>query len=489
MRFARAILTVAGWLCLAATGATQSTTPAPAAQPPSPAQPAPTTASAQTPPAQPPHNPGQEIAGAKAEGASIDVGPAQLRIGGYLGVTGLYRSTNSGGGPGTSFATIPFDDTLQGNVSETRLTAQASRISIRVDAPFPEARFTRIAGYFEMDFNGATSGNIAVTSTSAGFRLRQAFAEIHYGETISLTAGQAFSLMTPAKDQLSPWPSDVEISQAVDTNYVAGLVWERVPQIRIAWRPSTAFNWAVSVENPEQQIGSGLVTTPACCSPDILLQYNTGTEALLVPNLMPDVSTRVALNPTRAFHVDVGGVWRVFRHTLAPYDEQKRAPGGGVSANVRLTPARSTRLIGQLAHGSGLGRAVGGLAPDVAFRPDGSIAPIPVTAWVAGIEQAVTARLSLSGYYSGTTSDSTYFVDTDDSYIGFGYPGSSRDVNKRISELTATAWYLAVRTENRGSAQVGVQTSWLRREPWSAGSGPSSADAFLVFVQMRYNLP
>ena len=42
--------------------------------------------------------PGQEIAGAEAEGAALDVGPAKLRIGGYLGVTGVYRSTNSGGG-------------------------------------------------------------------------------------------------------------------------------------------------------------------------------------------------------------------------------------------------------------------------------------------------------------------------------------------------------------------------------------------------------
>lgn len=491
MRFARALLTAGCWLCLAAATAAQSPTPAANAQPPSPAPGAPATTPppAQTPPAERPHNPGQEIAGAQAEGASLDVGPAKLRIGGYLGVTGLYRSTNSGGGPGTNFATIPFDDTLQGNVSETRLTAQASRISIRVDAPFPEARFTKIAGYFEMDFNGATSGNIAVTSTSAGFRLRQAFAEVHYGNTFSLTAGQAFSLMTPAKDQLSPWPSDVEISQAVDTNYVAGLVWERVPQVRFAWRPSTTVNWAVSLENPEQQIGSDLVTIPACCSPDIQLQYNTGKEALSVPNLMPDIVTRIALNPTKAFHVDVGGVWRVFRHKLAPYDEEQRASGGGVSANVRLTPARGTRLIGQIAYGPGLGRGVGGLAPDVAFRPDGSIAPIPVTAWVTGLEQAVTPRLSLSGYYSGTTSDSTYFVDADDSYVGFGYPGASNDANKRISELTATAWYLAVRTENRGSAQVGVQTSWLKREPWSAGSGPGSADAFLFFVQMRYNLP
>ena len=66
------------------------------------------------PPPQPPVssqrplNPTQEIAGQEAEGKALDVGPAKLRIGGYAGLTGIYRSTNSGGGLATKFATIPM---------------------------------------------------------------------------------------------------------------------------------------------------------------------------------------------------------------------------------------------------------------------------------------------------------------------------------------------------------------------------------------------
>ena len=129
---------------------------------------------------------------------------------------------------------------------------------------YPEGtRFHRLSGYFEMDFAGATPGNVAVTTSGVGFRLRLAFAEVQYGQTFFLAAGQAFSLMTAPKDQLSIWPADVELSQAVDLNYVAGMVWTRSPQLRLTWRPSTRFNWAVSVENPEQQLGKGLVTLPA----------------------------------------------------------------------------------------------------------------------------------------------------------------------------------------------------------------------------------
>ena len=167
-------------------------------------------AAQQVPAGEPPANPTQEIAREQPEGPALAVGPAQLRIGGYLGVTGIYRSTNSGGGVGTSFASIPYEDTVQGHVSETRLSAQSSRISLRVDADFPEpeTRFRRLSGYFEMDFNGTTPGTVAVTSTGVGLRLRQGFAEVQYGRTFFLAAGQAFTLMTAQKDQLSIWPSE-----------------------------------------------------------------------------------------------------------------------------------------------------------------------------------------------------------------------------------------------------------------------------------------
>ena len=454
-----------------------------------PATPAPQTVPQPAAPGQRPHNPAQEVAGDQPEGAALDLGPAKLRVGGYVGVTGIYRSTNSGGGVGTAFATTPYDNTLKGNVSEARLSAQASRLSLRVDAPFPEARFRTLSGYFEMDFVGSTPGNIAVTATSADLRLRQAFADVQYGESFSLSVGQAFSLMTPAKRQLSVWPSDYDTSQAVDLNYLAGLVWERVPQLRVTWRRSATFHWALSVENPEQQIGTGLVALPACCDDDIASQYNTGGEALSVPNLMPDFVTRVAFNPSSAIHVDAGGVVRVFRHTIAPYDEMYRAVGGGGSVNASITPTSGTRLIGQFASGSGLGRYLGGLAPDVAFDSNGDITPIPASSWVAGVEQVVTPRISIAGYYSGIRTEDTWVTESDGRNIGFGFPGASNAANKAIDEITATVSYLAVRTDNRGSAQVNFQTSWLQREPWEQGSGPASASAFLFFAQVRYNLP
>ena len=450
---------------------------------------------AQTPPGQPagqkPLNPTQEITKEQAEGPAIEAGPAKIRVGGYLGVHGIYRSTNSGGGVGTSFASIPYSDSVRGNVSEARLSAQASRLSLRVDADFPQGpRFRRLSGYFEMDFAGSTPGNIAVTTSGAGFRLRLAFAEVQYGDTFFLAAGQAFSLMTAPKDQLSMWPADIELTQAVDLNYVAGMIWNRSPQVRLTWRPSKQFNWAASVENPEQQLGSGVITLPQCCSTDIDAQYNTGSDELRVPNLMPDFSTRVTYSPNNAVHIDAGGVLRVFRHTLAPYDDDVKATGGGVNVNARVSATAKTRIIGQIAFGSGMGRYIGGLVPDAAFNSDGSIRLIDTTSWVAAVEQTLTPRISLAGYYSGVEAGDKYSTDSDGRFIGFGFPGSSTTNNRNIHEFTLTGSYQIVRTPDRGSAQFNTQLSWLRREPWSTPpSGLTSAKSFMFLAQVRYNLP
>ena len=163
--------------------------------------------------------------------------------------------------------------------------------------------------------------------------------------------------------------------------------------------------------------------------------------------------------------------------------------GGGVSVNAGLDVTRTTRAIVQSAFGSGLGRYVGGLAPDVSFTRDGSISPIPVLSWVSGLEQKVFSRASVAGYYSGVVSDSRYDQDPDGHYIGYGFPGATNADNRRIHEVTGTFSTLTVTTQQRGSVQAGAQVSWLTRERWPGGTGPASASAFLFFAQMRYNLP
>ena len=284
------------------------------------------------------------------------------------------------------------------------------------------------------------------------------------------------------------WPSDYELSAAVDMNYLAGTVWDRSPQVRFTFRPSAAFNWAIAAENPEQQIGT-VVRLPACCTSDLEAQYNIGSNGLSVPNLMPDIVSRAAFNTEKVFHLDVGGVLRVFRHTLTPYADSFRHAAGGLSANGRARTTDALTLIGQIAHGSGMGRYVGGLAPDVSVSADGAIHPIPTTAWTAGFEYRISAPFSIAAYDSGVRIDRSYSVDADGTFVGFGYPGSPNDSNRTIHQITGVFGWQPWKIAGRGSMQWNSQLSWLRRTPWSSGTGPSSADALMFLTQIRYNLP
>jgi hypothetical protein len=337
-----------------------------------------------------------------------------------------------------------------------------------------------------MDFAGDVPGNVAITSSSFGFRLRHAFGEAQY-EKFLLAAGQAFSLMTPAKREISMWPSDQEITQAVDTNYVAGLVWDRAPQVRFTLRPSEGWSFAIAAENPEQQLGTN-VTLPQDIRSDIEREFNTGTNQLAIPNLMPDLVFKTAFNSGR-FHVDVGGLLRVFRTSLAPYAKSHKQIAGGGNVNFRFGLTASTQLLAQGFMSSGGGRYIGGLVPDAIVRPDGTVSPLRAHSWVSGIEQRASRDVSLALYYSGFFAGRQFVLDEDGSLIGWGYPGSPNSNNRLLHQLTALYTWRFLATETRGSGQWNFQYSYLMRKPWDVGNGSSTAFGNMFLTQIRYNLP
>jgi hypothetical protein len=200
---------------------------------------------------------------------------------------------------------------------------------------------------------------------------------------------------------------------------------------------------------------------------------------------MPDFVTRAAMN-TGPLHVDVGGLFRVFRHTLAPYDKDFHHLGGGVGVNASYRVNDGTKLIGQWSAGAGMGRYIGGLVPDLVVRADGTIDPIHTVSWVGGVERRVSDFLSLAGYYSGILASPAASLDADGTYIGYGYPDSPNTNNRRIDEATVVFAWQPWNIEGRGSMQLNIQTSWLARSEFSE---TDAAKAFLFFAQLRYNLP
>jgi hypothetical protein len=96
------------------------------------------------------------VAPAKADVAQTS--PLQFQIGsasitpvGFMDFTAVYRDRTGGSGIGTSFGSIPFSNTVGGQLGEFRFSAQNSRVGFRVDA---KAHGANVLGYLESDFLG-----------------------------------------------------------------------------------------------------------------------------------------------------------------------------------------------------------------------------------------------------------------------------------------------------------------------------------------------
>ena len=435
---------------------------------------------------------GPEIADPKPDTPALKLGPAKVRILGYPAMTALFRSTNSGGNVGTSFASLPFENAWQGNTSEFRISPQSTRLALRADLSVGD---TKAAGYFEMDFGGSPNpGNVAVTSSSYSFRLRQAFFDWRPGEW-ECVGGQAFSLMTSLKLGITPWPGDVATTQVIDTNYVAGVVWGRYPQFRISHTPYKNFWWGFSIENPEQQVGSN-VSFPANLNSIVSNQYNTGSQELKVPNMTPDFVLKGdydgKMSNGNRIHFDVGTVMRVFRSTNNPANVATHdyAFGWGVVGNFMVEVAKGYTLVLQGFASDGTGRYIGGLVPDVIVKPSGQISPIHAYSWVSGLEVAPNKQTGLYFYYSGLYAQKNASLDsTGKCCIGFGGPGSNLNPDRYIQEATGGWSRVLWKFENVGSVQYGVQYAYVWLAPWVAQPGASQAHANMLFGQFRYNLP
>lgn len=432
---------------------------------------------------------GPEIADITPDTPALQLGPAKIRLLGYAAMNTVWRSSSSGGNIATNFANLPFDNTVPGDTSEFRVSSQTTRLALRVDTAL---KSSNAAGYFEMDFGGApNAGNVAVTLSGYTFRIRQAWFDWGRGKW-ELTGGQLFSLMTPTKKDILPWPGDVATTHVLDFNYVAGLVWGRYPQFRVVYHASKQAAFGFSAENPEQQVGNNVVF-PSALSGILPTQYNTGSNELSVPNMTPDFVVKGSFDgkSDRAVHFDVGAVMRTFRSwNGAQVSGKDYSFGSGVGANFNVNVLKGTRLVLDGFASDGGGRYIGGLAPDVIVKANGSISPIHSYSWVSGFELAPSKITGLYFYYSGVYAQKNVTLNSDGTCcVGFGYPGATTNANRLIEEATAGYSRVFWKYENIGSMQWGVQYAYAWLYPWVAGTGPNSAHANIVYGQVRYNLP
>ncbi|MGH9436596.1 MAG: hypothetical protein ACRD22_01555 [Terriglobia bacterium] len=430
---------------------------------------------------------------------SIAVGNARLTPFGFVDATLFGRSTNTGSGIGTNFGGIPYSNSAAGSLSEINFSGQNSRLGLRVDSTVHGAK---VLGYFEADFLGSQPGNAFVTSNSNTFRMRNVFVDLRKGR-FEVLGGQDWSLATPNRNGLSPLPSDIFYTQNMDTNYQAGLVWARQTQFRFTFHPNDNFAVAVSLENPQQYIGgsgglsASAVKLPSALAASLAPEFNNGTTGSSAPNLRPDIIVKAAYDAHpagRHLHVEAVSLTRSFKDALptgssGSYETHLlTTESGEINANLELF--EGFRLIANTFFGSGNGRYVFGLAPDVMVRPDGTLSPIHTYSTVDGFEANLSKSILLYGYYGGIDIARNAAREANGNPVGYGFFGSPASNNRTIQEATfgfvPTIW----KRPDSGALSLILQYSYLTRTPWYAAPGaPRNAHASMYWVGLRYTIP
>ncbi len=424
---------------------------------------------------------------------SFHIGDAYVTPVGFMDFTGVVRSTSPGSGIGTNFGSIPYSNATQGNLSETRLSPQNSRIGARVDA---NVRGAHVIGYWESDFLGAVPANAAVSSNSYSLRLRLYWVDLKNGKW-EILGGQSWSMITPGRKGISPLPGDIFFSQDMDVNYQLGLTWSRDPQFRFVYHPSDQVAFGFSLENPEQYIGGsaggGLITLPSALTTAYSTQLDNGNTTLSAPGAHPDVVAKIAFDPklgSRALHFELGGLLRTFKVWNPLNGQHYSANGIGGEANLNFELFKNFRLIANTFWSDGGGRYVFGQAPDLIVRGDGSLSPVHADSTVSGFEYTRKNTL-LFGYYGGLYIGRNLTTDpSTGKFAGYGYPGSPNSQNRSIQEATfgfnQTFW----KDAKYGALSLIAQYSYLTRNPWVVAAGqPASAKTNMVFLDLRYTLP
>jgi len=439
---------------------------------------------AQTP--APPDSSGQPPgSGPPSSPLAIHIGDADLLFGGFIDATSIRRDVNTGSGVGTSFGTIPFGNTVQGHMNDTQFSSQNSRLTLQATS---KAGNADLKGSLEVDFLGNAPNGLNVTTNSNTLRMRVFWGQYRHG-ALEFLAGQSWSLMTPNRDRLSPETADVFFSQTVDPNYQMGLTWGRTMQFRLTTHAKDFFAAAVSIENPDQYLGSGVKLPAAFPSGEV----DTGASVNDVPNHLPDVIGKIAFDLRgggRHQHIDAAVLLRSFKTYSLKTDTTFTATAAGGEVTVALEPLKPVRLIAITFYSSGGGRYIANTnLPDFIINQDASIGLVTTRSYLVGTEVQGGARTAMYGYYSEAHADRAVTADADGSPIGFGVPESTA-ANALIAEATAGVTHTFFRDPKIGGIQFMAQYSHVRRTPFSVPAGtPADAAVNMLYFNVRYLLP
>ncbi len=457
----------------------------------------------------------QETEKPKESPLSFRIGGTEFTPGGFVDFQNIFRTVNTGNVIGTNFGAIPFSNSAAGHLTEYRASGQYSRWNMKIGGKYGA---NLITGYIEGDFNGNDAANVFATTNPHTLRLRLFFADFRRGSW-EITAGQAWSLITPNRVGTSPMPSDLATTYSTDANIHVGVPYSRDGQFRVTYHPNDSFSWAIATDNP-QQYTNGEVTTPTTFG--VLATQLDGSVTTGVPNLIPDIMTKMAYDTKmggRAFHLEAGGVVTSVKVTALDTGATTFTSHSGFGTagigGFNFELAKNFRVMAYGISGTGIGRYFNGLGPQyvvapiatgpAAFTIDTSM--VHASSAYTGIETTM-GKTQIGAYYGGYYFGRNSFNDltaaataapiscapglaaVNRPCIGFGGTNSPNSNNRAIQEgsfvLQQTLW----RNPQYGALLLINDASYATRSPWFVAAGaPKNAHMFMDHLVLRYVIP
>jgi len=416
-----------------------------------------------------------------------------LTPGGYIDLTGIYRTKNETADTTSNFNTaIPFKNAATSREGEFRGSARSTRISLLANGA-PDDH-TNLIGYLESDFLGAASNSNSIETNSYAPRLRQAYIGYERKDLgLNLYAGQMWNLATLEKSGLSP--RSEALPPTIEVGLLPGFTYVRGPELRVVKTfDQNKVSLGLSAATPQLNVGGAAVTGGGT-----VIVQNAGNASTYSGNMSmdvaPDLTAKLAFDPGFG-HYEVYGLARWFRDSEVASQETNDVMGGGIGAGAVIPVIdKKLDLQANVLAGKGIGRYGPALLPDVAVKTNLELKPLneimanvgliahPIPLWdvylFGGYEKVNrfdTGAATAFGYGDSALSNSGCYVKG----------GTCNAVTSSITAVTAGLWHDLYKGDF-GDLKFGAQNALIRRDTFAddAGNDPHAYEN-ISMLSLRY---
>ena len=425
----------------------------------------------------------------------IQLGPIKLTPGGFLEFTSLYRKRNETADIASSFNAIPFPNNNNYNIREFRETARDSRFSLLAQGP--PGYNSKGEGYLETDFVSAGTSSNSNESNSYTQRVRQAYLSWSRPDLgWAITAGQAWSLVTLYKNDLTAREEDIPLGN--EGQFYVGFNWTRQTQFRVVKSFSPRVALGLSLESP-QNVLIGKVPLGTTASNPGGPGLNSG--ASYSTDVAPDTILKLALNPGY-------GHYELYSLTRYLHDRAPSVPGNLSSEASHTTVAQSfggglilplwskwlemhaTTLIG---HGNGrYGSAQ--LSDSTYNTRDGSVAALREQQGLVGLIAHPLEAFDVYGYGGFEQQTAAFEIIPENNracntnFVNMGSLPTGADCGSvgKVRQVAGGFVWKAYRGP-LGYVTVGPEVEYVKATTYTAKNGISAAtNNIMVYFTIRY---